>query len=161
MKLLDFMQKFPDEVTCVAYLKEMRINYGVTCKRCAGKSHYWKTDKGVFQCKNCGFRTSLKSGTAIVDSNLPLHTWLKAIYLISATKKTFSAVEIQKQLGFKSYEPIWKMLHNIRCAMGVRDSKYELSSRTKLFKYEIFVNCFIINQKTRYSQLPTNVSLLM
>ena len=42
------------------------------------------------------------------------------------TKKTFSASEIQRQLGHKRYKQIWTMVHKIRCVMGHRDSQYEL-----------------------------------
>jgi hypothetical protein len=45
---------------------------------------------------------------------------------MSATKKSFSAMEIQRQLGHKRYEPIWLMLHKIRVSMGRRDDKYKL-----------------------------------
>ena len=48
------------------------------------------------------------------------------MFLMSATKKGFSAKEIQKQLGLKRYEPVWTMVHKLRAAMGNRDSQYTL-----------------------------------
>ncbi len=45
---------------------------------------------------------------------------------MSATKKGFSAKEIQRQLGLKRYEPVWAMTHKIRDAMGQRDDRYTL-----------------------------------
>jgi len=127
MNLFDFYKKFPDENSCKEYLKNVRIKEGVVCKKCGKKEHYWKKDKELFQCKNCEFRTSLKSGTIFEDRNLSLELWFKAIHLLSVTKKTFSALEVQKQLEFSTYEPIWEMLHKIRWAMGKRDEKYSLS----------------------------------
>jgi len=38
--------------------------------------------------------------------------------LMSMTKKGMSAMELQKQLSHKRYEPIWAMMHKIRLAMG-------------------------------------------
>jgi hypothetical protein len=34
------------------------------------------------------------------------------------TKKGFSALELQRQLGHKRYEPIWAMMHKIRSLLG-------------------------------------------
>ncbi len=45
---------------------------------------------------------------------------------ITSTKKTFSASELQRQLGHSRYEPIWEMLHKLRLVMGRRDDEYKL-----------------------------------
>ena len=42
------------------------------------------------------------------------------------TKKSISALELQRELRHKRYEPIWAMLHKIRLVMRHRDSRYEL-----------------------------------
>jgi len=62
------------------------------------------------------------------SSNLPVRYWFIAMHLISSTKKPFSALELQKQLGperFRDYEPIWYMLHKLRAAMGKRNERAE------------------------------------
>ena len=51
-----------------------------------------------------------------------------AFHLVTSTKKTFSAKELQRQIGHKYYEPIWAMMHKIRTAMGNRDAQYNLSN---------------------------------
>lgn len=45
---------------------------------------------------------------------------------MSLTKKGFSALEIQRLIEHKRYEPIWLMLHKIGICMGNRDDKYTL-----------------------------------
>jgi len=60
------------------------------------------------------------------SSNLSFLTWYKAMFLMSVTKKGFSAKEIQKQLGLKRYEPVWAMVYKLRKAMGTRDAGYTL-----------------------------------
>jgi hypothetical protein len=59
-------------------------------------------------------------------SNLPVRVWLKAIYLMVNTKKGLSALEMQRQLGLKRYEPAWYMMHKIRIAMGHREQSHSL-----------------------------------
>jgi transposase-like protein len=54
------------------------------------------------------------------------------MFLMSVTKKGFSAKEIQKQLGLKRYEPVWQMTHKLRRAMGKRDARYTLEGMIEM-----------------------------
>jgi len=65
-------------------------------------------------------------------SNFPFRYWLMAIHLVTFTKKSFSALEMQRQLGHKRYEPIWAMLHKLRIVMGNRDDRYKLEGLVEL-----------------------------
>jgi hypothetical protein len=60
------------------------------------------------------------------SSNLSLHTWFTALLLMSATKKGFSCLEFQRQLGLKRYETAFNLMHKIRTVMGKRDDLYLL-----------------------------------
>src|SRR3984957_7540499 len=82
--------------------------------------------------KKCGFRTTLRSGTVMENSKLPFRYWLIAIHLLSSTKKPFSALELQRQIGHKFYEPVWAMVQKLRLAMGDRDSQYKLDEFVEL-----------------------------
>ncbi len=65
-------------------------------------------------------------------SNLSFRYWFIAIHLLTSTKQSFSASELQRQLGHKRYEPIWLLLHKLRSVMGKRDGQYELSGIIEL-----------------------------
>ncbi len=66
------------------------------------------------------------------NSRLPFQYWFIAMHLLTTTKKSFSAKEIQRQLGHNRYEPIWSMLHKIRAVMGIRDSFYQLKGKVEV-----------------------------
>lgn len=132
MNLLNFISQFPDEDSCKLKLKAIRDKEGVVCHRCGGKDHYWKRDKWQYECKACKTRTTLKGGTIMHGSRLPLRYWFVAMHLLTSTKKSFSAAELQRQLGHKHYEAIWTMLHKLRLAMGKRDDQYILSGQIEL-----------------------------
>ena len=70
---------------------------------------------------------SLKSGIVMENSKLSYQYWFIAFHLMTATKKTISALELQRQIGDKYYEPIWVMMHKIRLVMVKRDNQYKLS----------------------------------
>lgn len=132
MNLLNFIGQYPDEDSCKLKLKAIRDKEGVVCRHCGSKDHYWKSDKWQYECKTCKTRTTLRSGTVMHGSQLPFRYWFVAMHLLTSTKKSFSAIELQRQLGHKYYEPIWTMLHKLRLAMGKRDGQYELSGQIEL-----------------------------
>lgn len=132
MNLLNFIELFPDEDSCKLKYKEVRDSVGVTCSDCKCTDHYWKKDKWQYECKKCGKRTTLRSGTAMHGSRLPFRHWFIAMHLLTSTKKSFSALELQRQLGHNRYEPVWSMLHKLREVMGRRDGEYELSGVIEL-----------------------------
>ena len=132
MNLLNFISHYPDEASCKSQWKSIRDREGVVCSRCGGKSHYWKQDKESYECKRCGYRQGLKANTVMHGSNLPFRYWFIAMHLLSSTKKSFSALELQRQLGHKRYEPVWYMLHKLRGIMGKRDEAYMLSGVIEL-----------------------------
>ena len=132
MKLIDFISKFPDEESCRTKLREYRERHGVVCPRCGSILHYWKRDKECFECKSCHYRQSLKANTVMHGSQLPVRYWFIAMHLLTSTKKSISASELQRQLGHRNYNPIWAMLHKLRVAMGTRDSRYEVSGMVEV-----------------------------
>jgi hypothetical protein len=133
MNLLDFNKRFPTEESCEAYLKLKREEEGIVCEKCHGAKHYWTKTIKVWKCANCGTRVSLKAGTLMEKTHIPLMTWFAVIHLMTATKtKSFSALEIQRQTGYKFYEPIWYMIQKIRISMGKRDAKYKLQGNIEI-----------------------------
>jgi len=132
MNIIQFMKTYQDEGSCRLKFKAVRDKAGVSCKSCGSEEHYWLKSKSMYQCKCCRFRTSLRSGTIMESSKLPFQYWFIAMYLMSSTKKSCSAYEVQRQLGHKRYEPIWAMMHKIRSAMGKRDNHYLLKETVEV-----------------------------
>ena len=132
MSLLNFIDRFPDEESCKMEFKRIRDEQGIVCNKCGNTEHYWLQNKAHYECKSCRARMSLKSGTVMHKSQLPYRYWFIAMHLLTSTKKSFSALELQRQLGHKYYEPIWAMLHKLRAVMGKRDSKYQLDQVIEL-----------------------------
>ena len=132
MTLIEFNTHYPTERSCREALRAMRESSGIICKKCNHVDHTWSPSIEKWQCKSCGYQSSLKSGTVMAHSNLPIRKWFLCIHLMSSTNKGFSAKEIQRQLGHKRYEPIWRMMHKIRQAMGSRDAQYQLKGQIEL-----------------------------
>ncbi len=132
MNFLDFHKHYPDEESCKQAFKAHREQVGIICSRCQNTTHYWKKNREQWECKKCAHRTTLKSGTVMHNSKLSFQYWFIAMLFITSTKKSFSAKELQKQLGHKRYEPIWAMMHKLRSVMGLRDDLYYLKEQVEL-----------------------------
>lgn len=132
MNILDFYKVYPDELSCKAKFKAIREKEGIVCKKCNNTTHYWKQDRSQYECKKCRNRITLRSGTVMENSKLSYQYWFIAMHLLTSTKKSFSAKEIQRQIGHKRYEPIWAMMHKIRSVMGLRDDQYDLKTAIEL-----------------------------
>ncbi|WP_214070580.1 IS1595 family transposase [Mucilaginibacter sp. dw_454] len=131
MNLLDFNTRFPDENSCRQYLKTKREQEGVTCN-CGGITHYWISTRELWKCKTCGSCQNLRAGTIMEKSHIPVRYWFMTIHLMTSTKKAFSALEIQRQLGMDNYEPVWYMMQKIRKSMGKRDMRYQLQGEIEV-----------------------------
>jgi len=132
MKIFEFAKMFPDEESCRRKFREIREKEGVICPKCGCTHHYWKSYRGEFQCAKCGHRQSLRANTVMHGSKLPFRYWFIAMHLLTSTKHSFSAAEMQRQLGHKRYQPIWEMMHKLRSVMGKRDDKYTLNGNIEI-----------------------------
>jgi len=132
MRLLEFSRQFTCEEDCENFLKEHREKNGMVCPKCGCKKMYWDKCHKRWVCSKCRKEVTLRSGTVMHGSNLPLMYWFTAIHLLTSTKKTFSALEMQRQLGHKRYQPIWEMMHKLRSVMGQRDTQYKLTDTIEL-----------------------------
>ena len=132
MKIVEFMKQYPDEQSCKAAWKRHRDKVGVVCPVCGGIVHYWKRDKQCYECKGCHYRQSLRANTVMHGSQLPFMYWFMAMFMLATTKKSFSAMELQRQVGHKHYAPIWALLHKLRLSMGQSELLYELDGIVEL-----------------------------
>jgi transposase-like protein len=78
-----------------------------------GKSHR----PGLYKCRKCGTHFSVLVGSIYEDSHIPLHKWLLATHIMCASKKSVSALQIQRMLGLGSYRTAWHLCARIRTAM--------------------------------------------
>ncbi len=134
MELRAFFEKYPNESFCIEELKNKRLQNGLICKKCNHHEHSFRKVDLKFQCKKCGNRLGLRSGTVMENSNLPISYWMIGIELLTLSNKKISILKMQYLLGHKRYEPIWLMVQKIRLVMKKRDEKYRLRAYTEFDK---------------------------
>jgi transposase-like protein len=111
---------FRDEAAATAHMEADRWPKGVNCPLCGSLNVHkmgGKTQAGMFLCNDCRDKFTVRTGTVFERSHIPLHKWLLATHLMAASKKSVSALQLQRMLGLGSYRTAWFMCHRIREAM--------------------------------------------
>jgi transposase/transposase-like protein len=113
--LKDVMRKFNTEEKCRKFLIEKRWNGKPVCPYCGCDRSYFIDNGKRIKCANnkCYKKYSVTLGTVMEASNIPLTTWLPAMYIIIAHKKGISSVQLAKDLGV-TQKTAWFMNHRIR-----------------------------------------------
>ena len=106
-----------------ATFERIRWPNGTVCAHCGKSENITKFDGkahrvGVYKCNDCGGQFTATVGTLLEQSHLPIRTWLMAFALLCSSKKSLSALQLQRQLGIGSYRSAWHMAHRIRHAMA-------------------------------------------
>ena len=128
MTIAEFEDRFPDEEACGRYLVKRRWPNGIRCPRCGNdKVFAVKTMAFKWQCYKCapnsGYRFSHIAGTIFENTNKPLRDWFRVTHLMVTSKKGISALQVQRVMGFGSYETAHSMCHKIRAALIEPQSK--------------------------------------
>jgi len=128
--LPEFLEWFPDEASCLAYLERLRWRDGFVCPAC-GHHEAWLSARQLWVCRRCERQVSATAGTIFHGSRLPLAQWFRAIWLVTRQKHGMSALGLQRELDLGSYRTAWTLLHKLRTAM-VRPGRDKLSGEIEL-----------------------------
>ncbi|MCH8238654.1 MAG: IS1595 family transposase [Proteobacteria bacterium] len=118
-------QIFHNENKARAFLEAQRWPDGPVCPFCGQldsaskstmKSKKGESVKGWYHCRDCRKRFTVRVGTLYERSHIPLHKWLYATHMLTASKKGISAHQLHRMLGI-TYKSAWFMCHRIREGM--------------------------------------------
>src|SRR3954452_22538779 len=112
-----FVSRFGTDEQCREYLFKARWPEGFRCAACGHDDAYALRTQIVYDGVACRKQHSLLAGTIFEQTKTGLAKWFLAIYLVTSSKGGISAMELQRQMGFGSYQTAWSWLHKIRRAM--------------------------------------------
>jgi transposase-like protein len=143
MTFMEFLKKFPTGKAVIDYFVDVRYEGILTCPHCGATSGVYRHRKRVryCECSSCNNSFSVFRGTIFEDTKLDIRKWFYAINIFLNDKKGVSACNLQRELG-GSYRTSWRMLHQIRAAMGHEDT-------FKVFSKEVEVDETYVGGKPR------------
>ncbi|MGA7258502.1 MAG: IS1595 family transposase [Terracidiphilus sp.] len=104
---------------CIRYLSERRWPDGkVICPGCGSESVSFNAERRTWKCSSHHAKRefSIKVGTIMEDSAIPLSKWLTTMWMVTNCKNGVSSYEIARSVKV-SQKSAWFMLHRIRLAL--------------------------------------------
>src|SRR6266498_1674411 len=110
---------FAKPENCREYLVARRWPDGVTCPRCGSQDVIFLEKYNRWHCraKHKGPQFTLKTGTIMEDSPIPLSKWLTAMWQIVNCRNGISSYEVHRAIGI-TQKSAWFMDHRIRFALS-------------------------------------------
>lgn len=118
--LLDVLNTFSDEQTCIDHLTALRWDGDIVSPfNPSSKIYVCKGNK--YKCKNSGKYFNVRTQTLFDNTKIKLQKWFLAIYLVTSHKKGISSIQLGKDIGV-TQKSAWFMLQRIRACFGLENN---------------------------------------
>ena len=116
--IFELTEMFPDEASARKWFEDNRWPNGQrACPHCGGMAtSAVPSEKPMpYWCPDCRSYFSVKVGTVMESSKIPLRKWVMALYLMTTNIKGVSSMKLHRDLGIRQ-ATAWHMEHRIRQA---------------------------------------------
>ena len=115
ISMLELAEKFPNEQAAREWFEGIVWPDGERdCPRCGSfNTHEASHPKMPYRCRDCRKYFSVKTGTVMADSPIPLLKWVYAIYVDITNLKGVSSMKLHRDLGV-TQKTAWFMQQRIR-----------------------------------------------
>ena len=122
MNLIEVMDRFPDQESCIEHLERVRWAGTPVCLHCSSKHIKPKKEDGVgrvgrWHCKDCNASFKVTSGTVFHGTKIELQKWFLAIALLTNAKKSLSSCQVARDLDLNQ-KTAWYIMTRIRAEMA-------------------------------------------
>ncbi len=137
-----------DERAAVEFMERQRgwtTEADAVCPKCGvvGESYMMKdaatgerNQRYLWRCRACKSQFTVKVGTIMEDSPIPVRHWCRAFYEAAKSKKGVSALEMQRMTGV-SYKSALFMMHRVRWAMApANEQEPKLGANGEVVEYD-------------------------
>ena len=123
--LMDAVKQFDTEEKAEAWFIEQRWPDGVVCPFCESLEVSPRPTRKPqpFRCRACRKDFSVKTGTVLHRSHLPLSKWAIAYFLFATNLKSVSSMKLYRDLGI-TQKTAWYMAHRIRQTLDGEPDKF-------------------------------------
>ena len=115
ISLVKVLRMFPDDRAASAWIASVRWPDGIRCPRCDSNNVQERTKHKTmpFRCRPCRRYFSVKTGTAMENSNLGVQVWALAAYLMSTGIKGASSMRLHRDLEI-TQKTAWHLARRVR-----------------------------------------------
>ena len=115
LSTFEFFQRFPDEEAARKLFEAKRWGDEPVCGHCGSvdvsecKGH----KPMAYRFKGCRKHFSVRTGTVLAESRLPLQKWLLAIFMLTSARKGIPSTQMARELGV-TQKTAWFLAQRIR-----------------------------------------------
>jgi transposase-like protein len=113
----ELFQMIPDQEAARVYLEKRLWPNGACCPVCGLGDRITARKGGYYRCNQCKEDFTVRTGTVMERSHIPLHKWVYAMYLMVTARKGISSMQLAKEIGV-TQKSAWFLLHRLREAAG-------------------------------------------
>ena len=115
LTLVQLMDMFPTEKAATEWFESVVWDDGRHCPKCGSTTtrEVPNVKPMPYWCTDCRSYFSVRTGTPMARSNIPLRKWAIAIYLCLTSLKSVSSMKLHRDIGV-SQRAGWFMLRRIR-----------------------------------------------
>ena len=125
LTLVEAVQRFFDEALVEQMFINARWPEGIACPDCSSHNIQRRATRkpAPFRCRDCRRDFSVKTGTVMESSKLPLTKWALTAYLMSTSLKGVSSMKLHRDIG-TTQKTAWFLEHRIREALGMETEPF-------------------------------------
>ena len=115
LSMIEVVTMFPTEDAAREWIESIMWPDGERhCPKCGSTRTREASHKTMpYWCSDCRSYFSVKTGTPLANSNIPLQKWAIGVYLCLTSLKSVSSMKLHRDLKI-SQKAAWFMLHRIR-----------------------------------------------
>ena len=113
--LIELAEMFPTEEVAVQWFESTVWPDGRKCGHCGSDDTYETPNRKPmpYRCRGCKSYFSVRTGTVMAESPLPIRKWVYAIYLDCTSLRGISAMALHRSIGV-GYKTAWFLQQRIR-----------------------------------------------
>jgi len=119
ISLIKLTEIFPDEHSAEKWFESILWKNGRVCGHCGSDKTSQVSHRTMpYRCKSCRKHFSVRTGTTIARTSVPLRKWAFAVYLFVTNLKGVSSMKLHKEIEV-TQKTAWFMLHRLRESWSV------------------------------------------
>ncbi len=133
VSLYKLFLRFPNEEVARKFFEEKRWPEGANCPYCDSASITECKDHKpmAYRCRECRQHFSVRTGTVLAESRLPLHKWLMAIFMMTTAHKGIPSTHLAKELGI-TQKSAWFLCQRIHEAWLAKADGHDISDKAPI-----------------------------
>ena len=113
--IIEILDLFATEDQAVAWFESVRWNATPQCSHCERMARITvaNSKRYTYWCGNCRKHFTVRTGTVMESSKLPIRLWAITMYYVMTARKGISSLQLSKELAI-TQKSAWFLLHRVR-----------------------------------------------